>query len=166
MTNSVFHGIGTDRSTFRNMGSNVLGAAVFALTAAFAWIPVVGYFAWLIPLVMLFREKKSLLLRFYCSEALMIGVVRLLFDVVFNSIARIAQQTVALYGQNPDFIAFYGDITNPGSGALLIGGILAGILTLFSLLLAFLAYMRIPVRIPGIAPLCRGIAEFRFTGKK
>lgn len=163
MTNTVFRGIGTDKSSIKNMGTNALGALVFVLTPAIAWIPIVGYFAWVIPLVILFMEKKSLLLRFYCAEALMIGMVRLLFDVVFNSIADVAKQTVELYGQDPNF---FFDVTNPGNGALLIGGIFAGILTVISLGLALCAYFRIPVRIPGTAPLCRSIAEFRFKGSK
>ena len=167
MTNMVFRDIGTDRSSIKNMGSNVLGAAVFVITAGFAWIPVIGYFAWIIPLVVLFAEKRSLILRFYCAEAFIIGLIRMLFDVVFNSVADIAKQTVALYGQDPGFLAFYGgEVTNAGSGALIIGGILAGILTLISLALAFMALMRIPIRIPGISQLCRIIADYRFTGKK
>ncbi len=166
MADTMFKNITGDKSSIKGLGSNVLGAAIFAACAGVAWIPVVGYFAWIIPLVICFIEKKSFLLRFYSAEAFVLGLIRMVFDVVFDSIAAVAQQTVALYSNTPEFIEFYGNVASPGNGAMIIGGIFAVILTLLSLVYAFAAFYHIPAKLPLVSSVCKTIAGHRFRGKK
>lgn len=166
MADKTFENITTDKSSIKGLGSNVLGAAIFVICAGVAWIPVVGYFAWIIPLVLCFIEKRSFLLRFYSAEAFVLGLVRMVFDVVFDSIAAVAQQTVALYSNTPEFVEFYGNVASPGNGALIIGGIFAVILTLVSLIYAFAAFYQIPAKLPLVSSACKTIAGYRFLGNK
>lgn len=143
-------------SSFLNMQTNILAALVLIVPALFAWIPLVGFFAWIIPMVVFIAENKSNFVRYCAAESFCIGILRLVFDVVFNSIRNTALRTAALYGSNPEYVSFWGAVQNPGNVALVMGNIIAVILTLICALAALLAFSKKLVRLP----LVSGVADF------
>lgn len=136
------------RSSLFNITSNVMGALVFCIPAVFGWIPVIGYFAWIIPMYAFVMERKSNFVRFCASESLCICIVRLIFSVVFDGIYNVALRTVALYGQNAAFVNWWGNISAPGHTAHVISIVFAIIFTLLSFIAAALALFRKLFRIP------------------
>lgn len=142
--------IKTSKSSILNIPTNIMGALIFIVPAAFAWIPVIGYFAWIIPIVVFFAEKNSNFVQYCAAESFCIGIIRLVFDVVFNSIRNIALRTVAVYGQSTEFINFWGNVQSPGNAAFIIGTILGIALCVLCLIAAFLAFNKKLLRIPVI----------------
>ena len=136
------------RSSVLNIPTDLMAALVFCIPAAFGWIPVVGYFAWILPMYVFMAEKKSNFVRFCASESLCICIVRLVFSVVFDGIYNVALRTVALYGSNPDFVAWWGDISNPGHTAHTLSIVFAVIFTVLCAVAAFMAYRKKLLRVP------------------
>lgn len=130
------------RSTIFDLPITVASAIAYAVPALFAWIPLIGYFAWLIPIVFFVIEYRSNFVRFCAAQSLTISIIRLVFNVVFDSIRNVALRTVAIYGLSSDFTGFWGTVTNPGATANIIGIILSSMLTIVALVLAYLAYKK------------------------
>lgn len=143
----------TTKSSIINIPANKMSALVFAVPAAFAWIPVVGYFAWIIPMVVFLMEKNSAFVRFCAAEAFCIGIVRLVFDVVFDGIRNVALRTVMLYGSNPDFVNFWGSLSSPGHEAFVIRNIIAFAISALSITAAVLASNKKLLRMPIIGEI-------------
>lgn len=150
------------KSSIFGLHTNVLSALVYVVPALFAWIPVIGYFAWIIPMLVFMTERKSNFVRFSAAQAFCIGLARLVFDVVFDSIHNTALRTVALYGQSHDFISFWGAIETPGATASMIGDILGILLCAIGLVAATMAFLRKLWRMPILGK----ISEFMTTQLK
>ncbi|NLB61656.1 MAG: hypothetical protein GX802_04440 [Clostridiales bacterium] len=141
------------RSSLWNIPTHTLSALIYLVCAAFAFIPVVGYFAWAIAFYVFVIERNSNFVRFSAAQAFCVGIIRMIIGIVFDSISMVAKQTVAIYGTDPDFIAYWGEVANPGLGARIIGAIFAIFLSLVSCYAAYMAYRKKLVRIPLLGNL-------------
>jgi len=63
------------KSSLGEMDANVLALLVYLAPIILAWIPVIKYLAWAIPLVIFFIEKKSNFVRFHSMQAILLSVV-------------------------------------------------------------------------------------------
>lgn len=150
------------RSSIYDLPTNIISALIYIVPAAFAWIPMVGYFAWILPMLVFMIEKKSNFVRFCAAQSFCIGLIRLVFCVVFDSIRNIALSTFANYGQYTDFIQTWGEVTAPGHAALAIGNIISIALCVVCIVSAILAYKKDLWRIPIVGK----VSEFMTTELK
>ena len=128
--------------------TNTLSALVYLDVHSFAFIPIVGYFAWAMAFYVFVAERNSNFVRFSAAQAFCLGIIRMIIAIVFDSISMVAKHTVAMYGSDPNFIAFWGEVTNPGLGARIIGAIFAIALTIVSCYAAYRAYKKKLLRMP------------------
>ena len=135
-------------SSIFNIPTNTVAALLYCIPALFAWIPIVGYFSWIIPMWVFMTERKSNYVRFCASQSLFIGIIRLIFGVVFDGIYNVAVRTTALYGQNPEFAAWWGDLSNPGGLAHTLSIAFALFFTALCLYCAVPAYRKKLIRLP------------------
>lgn len=147
--------IRASRSSIFGLPVNILAALVYFIPAAFGWIPVAGYFAWLIPISVFFFEYKSNFTRFCASQSFCISMLRLVFDVIFDSIRNVAIRTTAIYGASNDFINLWGNVANPGNTANVIGNIISILLSALCLVLSASALTKKMWRIPLICDISK-----------
>lgn len=58
------------------MDANVTALVIFIAVIAVGWIPILGWFAWAVPLVFFYLEKSSEFVKIQAVYALIIGIVR------------------------------------------------------------------------------------------
>ncbi|MCL1806108.1 MAG: hypothetical protein FWG31_00215 [Oscillospiraceae bacterium] len=71
------------------MDANITVLIVFLGMILFGWIPYVSWIAFAVPLVFFILEKESKMVKFYCVNALIIGVVWSVISIIMQ-ILRIA----------------------------------------------------------------------------
>ncbi|MEG1559551.1 MAG: hypothetical protein RRY79_02500 [Clostridia bacterium] len=145
-------------SSIYKLNANIVAAIVYILPALLAFVPYLGYFVWFIPVFAFMFEKKSRYVRLCCSQAIAISIVRLIFDVIFDSISAIARE-IAYFNKTPEFVEFWKINGDPAAGAVTVKLIFAIILTLAALFYAFYAYNWRLVRIPIIGEFCENVAD-------
>ncbi|MDR1669388.1 MAG: hypothetical protein LBR76_05470 [Oscillospiraceae bacterium] len=67
--------------------ANLLVLLLLIATALFAWIPFVGFAAWVVPLVFFFVEKNSKFVKFQMVQALILGVIQAIIALIFYIIS-------------------------------------------------------------------------------
>lgn len=143
------------RSSVFDLPSNIVSALIYIIPAAFSFIPIVGYFAWIIPMALFLVERRSDTVRLCSAQGFCIGLIRLVFAVIFDSIRNTALRTYSQYGQSSEYISMWGSGV-PGQAALIFGNVFAFALLGLSLFLAVCAYFNKPVLLPGIG----NVSEF------
>ena len=95
MKNQVYE---PHKSSIGGMDANLMALLVYIAPVVISWIPGVGYFAWLIPLVLFFMEKQSDLVKFHAVQSCILYVISALLSflvsVVFGSIVAASVYSV------------------------------------------------------------------------
>jgi uncharacterized membrane protein len=70
------------------MDANLLAMLAYLATGVLAWIPYLGYFIWIAPLVFFFLEKNSSFVRFHCIQSTILYVINALLSLIVGVIIR------------------------------------------------------------------------------
>ncbi|NLF80373.1 MAG: DUF4870 domain-containing protein [Clostridia bacterium] len=68
------------------MDANLLALLVYLAPIILAWIPVVKYVAWAVPLVVFFIEKDSKFVKFHSMQAILLSAVGAVLGLIFSLI--------------------------------------------------------------------------------
>jgi uncharacterized membrane protein len=133
------------KTSLGNMDANLMALLVYLAPIILAWIPVVKYVAWAVPLVVFFIEKDSKFVKFHSMQALLLSAVGAVLGFILSVI--IAGAIAVGYSSNYGY--GYGAI-----GALGVVSFLALIITIiiivFEIIAMVKAYGYVAYRIPLI----------------
>jgi uncharacterized membrane protein len=66
------------------MDANVAVVIIYIAMAVASWIPYIGWFAWIVPLVFFFMEKQSGFVKFHAVQATGIGILRAVLAIALQ----------------------------------------------------------------------------------
>ena len=131
--------------------ANVLAMLIYVAPIIIGIIPVIGYVAWVLPIVILVLEKNSKLVKFHAATSiilmilsLIVSIILVIFALIAGSMTSIASIVIMMsegYGLG-GFFAFF--------GIILIYALLVIILIIY---LAVTAFRYKQVELPLIGPL-------------
>lgn len=139
------------KSSLGNMDANLMALLVYLAPIILAWIPVIKYVAWAVPLVVFFIEKDSKFVKFHSMQAILLSAVGAVLGFILSVIiaGAIAVSYANSYG--------YGAL-----GALGIVSFLALIITIIIIVFEIIAMVRaygyVAYRIPLIGNWAAKIA--------
>ncbi|MEG1560261.1 MAG: hypothetical protein RR398_05295 [Clostridia bacterium] len=117
------------KSSIGNLNANIMALLCCIVPVVIAWIPVVRYVAWLIPLVLFFMEKQSKLVRFHAMQSFILhmvsAVLSLLISVVLGGILGVGSLSTATYYAAAGFAGIVGLVTSAISLVILLFAIIA-----------------------------------------
>lgn len=145
-------------SSIFGMGANIASAMAYVLPAALAFLPYIGYFAWIVPVVIFTMEKYSRFVRLCCAQAVVLSLIRLTTDVVFDAISAVARE-VAYFNQTPEFTGFWSISGDAGGGAAVVKLIFALLLVLIGLFCAYKAFKWRFFALPLVADTCADVTD-------
>ena len=131
------------KSSLGNMDANLMALLVYLAPIILAWIPVIKYVAWAVPLVVFFLEKDSKFVKFHSMQAILLSAVGAVLGFILSVIVAgaIAVGYANSYG--------YGAL-----GALGVVSFLALIITIIIIVFEIIAMVRaygyVAYRIPLI----------------
>jgi uncharacterized membrane protein len=130
------------KSSIGGLDANIMALIAYIGGAVIGWIPVLRYFAWLVPIVIFFLEKNSTFVKFHAMQAFLLNVVgsvlSLIVYVLIGGIIRAA---------NP--YQMFGTLAIVGVLVMII----SIIITIFSILALYNAYKYKLYFIPVIGKL-------------
>ena len=89
------------KSSIGNVDANVMALIEYLLTTIAGFIPVIGYVAWLAPLVLFYVEKESTFVKFHAMQAFVLqacgSVLGFLVSVVLGGIVTVISMLGASY---------------------------------------------------------------------
>lgn len=74
------------KSSLGNMDANLMALLVYLAPIILAWIPVIKYVAWAVPLVVFFLEKDSKFVKFHSMQAILLSAVGAVLGLIFSLI--------------------------------------------------------------------------------
>ena len=145
------------------MNANLTVLIAYLAIAVGAWIPFLTWIAWICPLVFFFLEKESKFVKFHSIQAIIIGIVSAVLNLIFQILYWITVPK------------FWGYAVGYGFGIHTVFSIISYIISLAVLLLmGYLAYMSFnykSVELPVIGPFAEkmsakldNIKETQFGG--
>ncbi|MGI6545160.1 MAG: DUF4870 domain-containing protein [Fastidiosipilaceae bacterium] len=142
-------------SSIGNQKANIIALIVYVAPVVLAWIPLVRYFAWALPIVFFFLEKSSQFVKFHAMQSTLLELIGSLLSIVVSIIS--ASVSRALY--NPYRIGV-------GFGALGLISLLSVLVSLailiFSIIAVVKAYKYEAYHLPVIGKLADKLVE-RFS---
>ena len=109
------------------MEANIAVLIAYLGGVVVSWIPVIGYVAFLVPLLIFILEKESKFVRFHAMQGFTLNILGMLLGLIFTIIITIVS----------GYIAY----SSPGTAVALVGatGVLGIIVSLAILVLAIIA---------------------------
>lgn len=71
MKNQVYE---LHKSSIGDMNANIMAMLTYVASVVVSWIPVIRYFAWLVPLVLFFMEKQSKFVKFHAMQSFVLNL--------------------------------------------------------------------------------------------
>ncbi len=143
-------------SSIGNQKANIIALIVYVAPVVLAWIPVIRYFAWALPLVFFFLEKNSQFVKFHAMQSTLLELIGSLLSIVVSIIYSV---TVSRAFYNPYRIG-------SGLGALGLISFLSVLVSLailvFSIIAVIKAYKYEAYHLPVIGKLADKLVE-RFS---
>ena len=88
------------KSSIGGLDANIMALIAYVGGAVIGWIPVLRYFAWLVPIVIFFMEKSSKFVKFHAAQASLLNVVGAVLSfivyILLGGIIRAANPYAAL----------------------------------------------------------------------
>lgn len=96
------------KSTFFGLNENIAAALAAGLPLVLTFVPYVGYFAWIVPLIMVIFERRSNFVRLCAGKSVVYTVILLAATALFNLI------NIFVKGETPVplFISLCGAVTS------------------------------------------------------
>jgi len=137
------------------MDANIASLIIFIAMAVVAWIPYLGWIAWAVPLVFFFMEKESRFVKFQAVTALIVGIIRAAFTIIFQIFVWILTPK--------DWVSAVNYLYGRGWGPWVLLGTISSIvgilLTILIIYLIIMAYGYKQVELPLIGPYATKISE-------
>jgi uncharacterized membrane protein len=135
------------KSSLGGLDANIMAVIAYVGGAVIGWIPVLRYFAWLVPVVIFFMEKSSKFVKFHAMQASLLNVVgavlSLIVYILIGGAIRAANPYTAL-----------GTLAVVG----LLIAIIAIIITIFSIIALYNAFKYKLYYIPIIGKLAEKLS--------
>lgn len=117
------------KSSIGGLNANIMALLCYIASVILAWIPVVRYVAWLVPLILFFMEKQSKLVRFHAMQSFVLHVVSavlsLLVSVVLGGILGVGSLSAATYYAAAGLAGIVGLLTSAISLVILVCAVIA-----------------------------------------
>ncbi|MEA5012431.1 MAG: DUF4870 domain-containing protein [Angelakisella sp.] len=81
MTNQV---VEPHKSSIAGLDANIAALLTYVASVVVGWIPVIRYFAWLVPLFLFFMEKKSKFVKFHAMQSFVLHLVSAVLSFVVS----------------------------------------------------------------------------------
>ncbi|MCL2106709.1 MAG: hypothetical protein FWH26_06605 [Oscillospiraceae bacterium] len=72
------------KSSIGGLDANIAALIPYAALFVLSWFNYANWIVWAVPLVFLFLEKESVFVKFSAAQALVLGIVRSAFSIVFS----------------------------------------------------------------------------------
>ncbi|MCL2351991.1 MAG: hypothetical protein FWC55_05605 [Firmicutes bacterium] len=72
------------KSSIGGLQANIAVLVMFIAMAVVSWIWLLGWVAWVVPLVFFFMEKESKFVKFEAVQALVLGIVNAVIQIIFK----------------------------------------------------------------------------------
>ena len=141
------------------MDANLAVVIIYIAMAVVGWIPYLGWFCWLVPIVFYFMEKNSGFVRFHAIMAAGTGAVLAVLKIIFDILKNVSAPRGwdVLTGSGWALYSFFGTI----------GWIINLIITLFIVYLLYTAWNYKQVELPLIGPMAaKAAVKLDEFGKK
>ena len=103
------------KSSIGGMDANTMAILTYIASVVVGWIPVVRYFAWLVPLVFFFMEKQSRFVKFHAMQSFVLNAVcailTFLISVIIGGIVSAAAFSVYSAYSALGMLGFIGFLT-------------------------------------------------------
>lgn len=120
---------GPHKSSIGGLNANVMALICYIASVVVAWIPVVRYVAWLVPLVLFFMEKQSKLVKFHAMQSFVLHVVSAALSfplsVVLGGILGVGSFSVTTYYAAVGLAGIVGLLTTAVSLVILLCAVIA-----------------------------------------
>ncbi len=81
MTNQV---VEPHKSSIAGLDANIAALLTYVASVVVGWIPVIRYFAWLVPLFLFFMEKESKFVKFHAMQSFVLHLVSAVLSFVVS----------------------------------------------------------------------------------
>jgi uncharacterized membrane protein len=138
--------VGPHKSSLGNLDANILALLSYLVASAFMFFGVLGYFAWIIPLIVFLMEKSSFV-KFHAMQS-----------VVVHAVSAVLGLLILIISSLVFAVSFYGGLAVTGLFTTL-SLIINIVIAVFSIIAMIKAYQYTEYKIPVIAPIAAKLAN-------
>ena len=143
------------KSSIGGMDANIMALLAYLVALILNFIPGAHWFTWLVPLIIFFLEKDSMLVKFHAAQAFVLGAIGAIIYIILDIIST----AVAWSSVSSLLTGSWGFVGGLWAVAV-IGTIIGIIIAIFEILAMINAYKYKEYSIPFIG----GLAE-KFSAK-